>query len=125
MEPFLSILLYILTAVGVLMTFSFWLSDIRLNRRRFRWYYYLPAALLCAVWGTLFPVVFSAWLYAVSENTVLSVLWPVVYLLLILGSIFGGFGLFCQRDDFSKPFYFSLCLCTLVVLSGWLIRWIY
>ena len=44
METFLSVLLYVLTGIGVLMVISFWVSDIYLDGKRFRWYYYLPAA---------------------------------------------------------------------------------
>ena len=48
METFLSVLLYVLTGIGVLMVISFWVSDIYLDGKRFRWCYVLakePAGL--------------------------------------------------------------------------------
>ena len=120
MEQFLSILLYFMTGIGLLMTVSFWLSDIRLNGKRFRWYYYLPGAVLCVALGRLLPLVVTGWLYALSENNVWAVVLPIAYPVVIVGVIAGGFLLLRDREDFSASFYFSLCLFSLVVLSAWL-----
>ncbi len=122
MEQFLAILLYILTGVGVLMVFSFWLSDIRLDGKRFRWYDYLPFAAVCTVLGCLLPLVLSGWLYAVSEGNVWTVLLPLGYVIVIAAVIFGGFWWRHRGDDFSVPFYFSLCLFSLVILPAWFLR---
>ena len=122
MEIFLSVLLYVLTGIGVLMVISFWVSDIYLDGKRFRWYYYLPAAAVCMALGMLFPLFMGGWLYALVENIFLAVLLPAVYLLTVAGVLASGFFLFRKKDDFSGSFYFSLCLLSLVVLAGWLIR---
>lgn len=122
METFLSVLLYILTGIGVLMVISFWVSDIYLDGKRFRWYYYVPAAVVCAALGILFPLVLGGWLYALMENVFLAVMLPAGYLLTVSGVLAGGFFLFRKKEDFSVPFYFSLCLLLLVVPAGWMIR---
>ena len=72
--------------------------------------------------GMLFPLFMGGWLYALVENIFLAVLLPAVYLLTVSGVLVGGFFLFRKKDDFSGSFYFSLCLLSLVVLAGWLIR---
>ena len=122
MEQIFSIVMYILTGIGLLMTFSFWLSDIYLDGKHFRWYYYVPAGAVCILLGYLAQHVFVWWLYALSENAVLTVVLPAVYVLAGIGTIIGGFLLFRRKDDFSFPFYFTLSLFSLFVLSYWLCK---
>ena len=81
MEVFLKSILYILTFAGAAAVVSFYISDIHMNRKRFRWYYYLPAAAVFAVLGGLCSHIFVWWLYLLSEAGSVSVLLLLGYLI--------------------------------------------
>lgn len=122
MEVFLKSILYLLTFAGAAAVISFYISDIRMNRKRFRWYYYLPAAAVFAVLGGLCSHIFVWWLYLLSEAGSVSVLLLLGYLILIIGCLIGFALLFRRRKDFSKPFYFSLSVYALIMSALWMTR---
>ena len=123
MNEFLRIIMYIMTALGVLMTVAFFISDIRLSDNRFRWYYYLPSAALNIIIGLATPHLFILWLYMLSEgNMLMTVLIPLMILLAAAGCNFVFYFAFFRRNDFSAPFYWSLSLTSLIVISYWIYK---
>ena len=77
-----------LFAAGIVMTFSAWLSDIKLGEKNFVWYYYIPAAVLALALGLLAPHLFVLWLYEISAGSVV-LSWVIVigYPLVITGTV--------------------------------------
>ena len=125
MEQVLHVIMYVLTGAGIITVFSFWISDIRLDGKRFCWYCYLPAALVLALLGSLAPHIFVWWLSASSESGYVSLLIPLLYLLVIILCLAAGLLPFRKKEDFSKSFYFSLSLFSLVIIPYWIIRLVY
>ncbi|MBQ9460763.1 MAG: hypothetical protein IJU51_02435 [Clostridia bacterium] len=120
MNEFLRIIMYIMTVLGVLMTVAFFISEIRLSENRFRWHYYLPSAALNIITGLSIPHLFILWLYMLSEgNMVMTALIPLLLLLVVAGCNFSFYFVFFRREDFSAPFYWSLSLTSLIVISYW------
>lgn len=126
MEAFLMIIMYILTGLGILMTVSFFISEIKLDEKKFRWYYYLPSAVLNIAYGMAAPHLFILWLYMLSVgNLLMTVLIPLILLLAAAGSNSAFFIFFMRRDDFSGTFYWSFSLTSLFVISYWADRLIF
>ena len=126
MDIFLRVMMYIMTALGVLMTAAFFVSEIRLSENRFRWHYYLPSAAINIIIGVLVPHIFILWLYVLSDgNMLLTILIPVLLLLAAAGSNFAFYFAFFRKDDFSAPFYWSLALTSLIVISYWIDKLIF
>ena len=126
MDAILRIIIYILTGLGILMTAVFLIGDIILLKRRFRWYYYIPVAVLNIAVGISAPHLFVYWLYLLSEGSALPVvLIPILFITVTVGGNIALFMLFRRREDFSAPFYWSLSLTSLFVISYWLCRLIF
>ncbi len=118
MGNFFEIVMYILFAAGVIMSFSTWLSDIKLGEKKFKWYFYIPAAVVNTVLGVLAPHVFVWWLSQVSSGSgALAVLIITGYPLIILASELGMFFVFFRKRHFSALFYWSISLTCLFGLS--------
>ena len=110
MEVFLKSILYLLTFAGAAAVVSFYISDIHMNRKRFRWYYYLPAAAVFAVLGGLCSHIFVWWLYLLSEAGSVSVLLLLGYLILIIGCLI-GFALLFRRFETRCGIFAALSGC--------------
>lgn len=118
MAHLFDIIMYILAATGVIMSFSAWLSDIRLGEKKFVWYHYIPSAAAALGFGLIAPHVFVWWLYEASVGSlVMSWLIIICYPLLIAAAELGLFFAFFRKEHFSGLFYWSLSLTCLFGLS--------
>ena len=118
MGELFDIIMYILFAAGIVMTFSAWLSDIRLGDKKFLWYYYLPAAVLSYGFGLLAPHVFVLWLYEITVGSAaMAGLIIIGYPLVIAGAALSFYFIFFRKVHFSRLFYWGLLLTCLFGLS--------
>ena len=123
MGELFDIIMYILFAAGIVMTFSAWLSDIKLGEKNFVWYYYIPAAVLALALGLLAPHLFVLWLYEISAGSVV-LSWVIVigYPLVITGTVLTFYFIHFRKEHFSRLFYWGLVLTCLPGLSFVIIR---
>lgn len=126
MQSLFSVFFYVLTGIGILSSLLCWLSDIRLDGKRFVWYYYLPCSSVNTLLGTLSPHIFVLWICSISgKGNVWAGLGVLLYGIAILGNNLIFFFLFFRKEHFSRSFYWSLGMTGLFVLSYWLIRLIF
>ena len=123
MDTFLRIIMYIMTGLGLLMTVSFFISEIILDKKPMKWCYYIPSSLLNIIFGIFSPHLFVLWLFMLSAgNTPMVILIPLGFLLVTAGSNAAFFLSFFRKENFSGAFYWSLSLTSLFVISYWLCR---
>lgn len=123
MGELFDIIMYILFAAGIVMTFSAWLSDIKLGEKKFVWYYYIPAAVLALGLGLLAPHLFILWLYEISVGSA-AISWVIVigYPLAIIGTLLAFYFIHFRKEHFSRLFYWGLVLTCLLGLSFIIIK---
>lgn len=124
MEGILNIIFYIATGLGVLTLVFVWLGEVKLNGRRFKWYFYIPHALINAGLGVLAPAVFVSGVLDIIINS--SVFPGVLYMFLwtaaLVANNLGFFFLFRSRKDLSLALYWCAGLFGLFILSFWILR---
>ena len=127
MEQFLNIIMYIMTAAGVLMTVCFFFSDIHFDDKRFVWYFYIPAAVINVILGTAAPGLLALCLFltAAAEAGWAAILIAAAFLLCVAGNHIVHWIILHNNDDFSVPFFASLSMVSFFVIPYWLSLIIY
>lgn len=124
MEQLFNLIFYIATGLSVLTIVCVWLGEVRLNNRRFVWYFYIPHALINTVLGVLAPTVL--WNGILSLVLGSAGFWPVIWIILWAAGLVANnlvfILLFHNNDDFSPSLYWCTGLTGLFILSFWLLQ---
>ena len=122
MEQIIRLIFYIASGISALMLVFVFLSEIKFNDKKFRWYYYIPFALVNAAIGAAAPyVVINGVLNDIQGHKAvgligLSAAWLAALLVNNIVPIFK----FRKKEDFSIVFYACTALTGLFILSFWI-----
>lgn len=123
MEQLLNLIFYIATGLSVLTIVCIWLGEVKLNGRRFIWYFYIPHALINTVLGVFAPtVLWRGVLDLAIGGGFLPVLWIILWTAALIGNNLVFILLFHHKDDFSATLYWCTGLTGLFILSFWLLQ---
>ncbi len=124
MEDILNLIFYIATGLSVLTLVFVWLGEIKLAGRRFRWYFYLPHAIINTGLGVIAPTVLWNGLMAVAigDNVILSVLFIILWTAGLIGNNLIFLMLFRKKEDFSHTFFWCAGLTGLFILAFWIVH---
>lgn len=122
MEQIVRLIFYIATGVAVLMLVFVWLSEIKFAEKKFRWYYYIPFALVNAVIGAAAPyVVINGILNDIQGHNAVGLVWLAIawFAALLVNNLIPVLK-FRKKEDFSGVFYACTALTGLFILSFWI-----
>ena len=114
----MEIFFYILTGVALLTVLFVGTSEFVFEGKKFRWYHYVPSAVINTVLGILGPylLIFMFENAGEARGGVLA----IIYLFGIILNNLVFFLIFFRKEHFSTKFYFTSAIFCLFVISFWI-----
>ena len=113
----MDIFFYILTGVAVLSILFVGTSEFYFEKKRFKWYFYIPQAVINIALGMAAPyvLIFMFENPGEAKGGVLA----IIYLCGVILNNLIFFLAFFRKKDFSVKFYFTAAIFCLFVISFW------
>lgn len=113
----MDIFFYILTGVAVLSILFVGTSEFYFEKKRFKWYFYIPQAVINIALGIVAPyvLIFMFENPGEAKGGVLA----IIYLCGVILNNMIFFLAFFRKKDFSVKFYFTAAIFCLFVISFW------
>ena len=111
-----------ITVMSALMLVSIAFTEFKAERKKPRWYFYVPSFIINSFLGTAVPYVFMYALFNLfDEKTMLSAILVIsLYIVLLIGSNTLFIVKFFSNENFSLKFYVSGMLVSLTVAAFWI-----
>jgi len=113
----LDIFFYLLTGMAVLTALFVGTSEFVFEKKKFKWYFYIPQAVINVALGIAAPyvILFMFENPGEAKGGVLA----IIYLCGVLLNNLLFFFLFFKKENFSAKFYFTLAILCLFGVSFW------
>lgn len=110
-----------MTGVALLTLMIVGVNEFVFDKKKFKWYHYIPQAVINTALGILSPQVLIYMLENAEYNR--SWLLGILYLCGVLLNNIVFFVIFFRQKHFSGRFYWTIAITCLCVVSFWTLEW--
>ena len=105
----------VISVMSAVMLFCLFYTDIKAEKKQFKWYFYLPSLIVNTALGSVLPYLL---IYIIVNSFYILF---ILYIIILVGFNLGLILKFRSDENFSTKFYTANMLVSLTALAFWVI----